>query len=423
MSLRKELKKAYLKLTGQYVKSKPLSHTPVTPRVIPPPYEISVTNIVTEEDFSRNDEFVSQMLKHKWETPPKSFLCFLPYANGSTFLKGGYRTIIAINNALCQKFNAKMYLSFFPEIKDDELEEKFRSTAKIDFPDFEYEIVRYSKVWNLHVDIAMCNFWLGAYPLVKFNNCLEKYYLLQDHESLFYEAGIVSALAERTLYFGFHHFTNSLAIKKYVDFINGRNSTYRYLPGIDHETYYHTQNKSLGEGACRIICYGRPSIGRNCFHFLSKVFKVVKANLDDKVEIISVGEDFDVASYGLEGIVNNYGKYNDLQKLAELYRQCDIGVSLISTPTFSYQHFEYMASGLCLVTNKQEGIADLLMDNDNAIVCEPVVDIMAERIINLVNNPELIARVAKNGAQFAEALDWKKCFDGIAGFILEDKTK
>ncbi len=418
MSIKKELKKAYLKLTGQYTKIKCSNNIPQRS-----PYEIYVTNILSEDDFCKNAEFVQNMRKHKWTNPPKSFLCFLPYGSGSIFLAGGYRTIMAINNALSHRFNTKVYLCFFPITEGKNLEEDFQKSVQEHFPELKYEIVPYSQVWNLHVDVAMCNFWLGAYPLLKFNNCYEKYYLLQDHEALFYESGIVSTLAERTLHFGFYQFTNSMAIKKYIDFINGNNEAYRYFPGIDHKIYYPLQDKNFIKKTYKIIFYGRPSIARNCFYFLIEVLKNVKSTLKDKVEIISVGEDYDVNSYGLNDIIVNYGKFNNLQKLAELYRQCDIGVSLISTPTFSYQHLEYMASGLCLVTNKQDGIVDLLQDGVNAIVCEPTVNIMASRIINLVNSPKTVEEISKNGARFAQKLSWKDCFNGIADFILRDKTK
>lgn len=420
MSIKKELIKVYKRVTGQYKKEKHKLRTPAACYNVP--LEVSLTNMVTDEDFQNNSKFISNMKKHKWIKPPKSFLCFLPYNCGGGLLAGGYRTIMAINEALSCYFKAKVYLCFFPIKNEQEDIEKFNNDVVKLFPKLNYEVVSYSDVWKLHVDVAMCNFWLGAYPLLKFNNCFEKYYLLQDHEALFFEAGIVSTLAEQTLRFGFYQFTNSEAIKNYIDFVNSSKSSYRYLPGIDHKIYYPLPNKGFNKEQYKIIFYGRPSIGRNCFYFVIEVLKKVKFALKDKVEIISVGEDYDVNAYALNGIITNYGRLNSLQKLAEIYRECDVGVSLISTPTFSYQHFEYMASGLCLVTNKQAGIADMLEDGKNAVVCEPIVDIMAKKMVDLINSPEQMKKISKNGISFTEKLDWNSCFEGIANFILRNKN-
>lgn len=420
MTIKKEVKKAYLKLTGQYKK------TPKTPKMLPQllpqlPYEVFVTNVITEEDLQKNQQFITKMRTHHYAKPPKSILCFLPFGAGSTFLAGGYRTILAINDALCRIFKAKIYLCFFPVTESEEYIQKFTEDVAKHFPDLDYEIVSYSKVFDLYVDIAMCNFWLGAYPLVKFNNCREKYNLVQDHEANFYESGIVSTLAERTLSFGFYKIANSQALKNYLEHVDPQTPAYRYFPGIDHSIYYAPKNKNFRKDKYRIIFYGRPSICRNCFSLLVPVLKNLKGLLNDKIEIISVGENYEVKDWGLEGVVTNYGKLNSLSELGELYRQCDIGISLITTPTFSYQHLEYMASGLCLVTNFQSGVNDILKDKENAVVCEPVVDILTSRLLDLINHPELMKKISKNGVKFSMGLDRNACFEGIADFIISDK--
>lgn len=416
MSVKKELKKAYLKLTGQYKK------LPKMPKTISHlPYEVFVTNVITEEDLQKNQQFIVEMRKHHYAEPPKSILCFLPYGVDSAFLAGGFRTIMAINDALCRIFEAKIYLCFFPITEGEEYNKNFAADTAKHFPDLNYEIVSYAKVFDLHVDIAMCNFWLGAYPLVKFNNCREKYNLVQDHEANFYESGIVSTLAERTLSFGFYKIANSMALKNYLEYVDPQAAAYRYLPGIDHNIYYPQKNKNFEKETYKIIFYGRPSICRNCFSLLVPVLKNLKVLMKDKVEIISVGENYDVKNWGLEGVLTNYGKLNSLSELGELYRQCDIGISLISTPTFSYQHLEYMASGLCLVTNFQSGVNDILKDKENAVVCEPVVDILTARLVDLINHPQMMQKISENGIKFSRRLDWDACFKGIADFIVSDK--
>ena len=416
MTIKKELKKAYLKLTGQYKKkTKGLISSRYTV-----PAEIILTNIINEDDIAKNKQFIENMNNHVFKSFPKSFLCFLPYISPEGgFLAGGYRTIISLNNALSTIFGAKIYLCFFPIVSDKKLEIEFAKTLKKYFPKMIFEIVDFTKVYSIQVDVAMCNFWMGAYPLLKFNNCKEKYNLIQDHEAMFYNDAVAS-LAEQSLFFGFYKICNSFALQNYTKFIDNTAATFRYFPGIDHSIYYPIK-KIKNKNVCKIVVYGRPSIPRNAFNFLIPVLQKIKKILGDKVQIISVGEDYDVSYYNLKGIVENYGRFNSLMQLANLYRQCDIGISLITTPTFSYQHLEFMASGLCLVTNKQSGIEDFLKDEENAIVSELSIDIMANKIIDLVNNPKKMQKISTNAVKTTDKLDWDKCFKSIADFIMLDK--
>lgn len=47
-----------------------------------------------------------------------------------------------------------------------------------------FEIIPYSDNFDDYpeVDIALCNWWLTAFPLAKFRKCRQKYYLLQDFD-------------------------------------------------------------------------------------------------------------------------------------------------------------------------------------------------------------------------------------------------
>ena len=82
-----------------------------------------------------------------------------------------------------------------------------------------------------------------------------------------------------------------------------------------------------------------------------------------------------------------------------------------------------MASGLCLVTNRQSGIQDFLTDKENAVVCEMSVDIMAGRIIDLVKHPSEIQKIAVKAVETTDLLDWDTCYQGIADYIMSDKRE
>lgn len=407
MSIKKELKKAYLKLTGQYNKEV-LKYHPLA--------EVVLANIITNQEIIENEAFIKKMLSTELNSSPQSCLCFLPYCHN--IKAGGIKTILLILEALSKQFNCKSYLCFYPVLAEHDknaLKDCFAKNITKDFSDLIYEFIDYSDKLP-SVDIAMCNLWLTAYPLLKFNNCQKKYYLVQDNESLFFPSGDISSLVNETYKFGFYGLTNSLALQRmYAGFTSS--PSFRYLPGVNHKLYYPVENKSFYKDKYKVVFYGRPSISRNCFELLCETFKIVKSQLGNKIEIISVGENYDTNYYGLTGIINNIGQLNSLEKLATLYRECDIGVSLITTPTFSYQHLEFMASGLCLVTNNQDGINDFLEDNVNAVVSSPIPKILASRIIDLIDNPKKLSEISKNAINYSQQLDWDNCLKSICDFI------
>ena len=134
-----------------------------------------------------------------------------------------------------------------------------------------------------------------------------------------------------------------------------------------------------------------------------------------------MGEDYNPADYELDDIVCNEGRVESMQKLAELYRQCDIGISFITTPTFSYQHLEYMASGLCLVTNEQPGITDFIKNEENALVCPMIVDVIAQRIVELINNPKLMKTLSRNAVKSIQSFEWDDFKKSLCNFIKSKK--
>jgi len=374
---------------------------------------------ISEEDLKNNKLFIKNMHKHKWgNETPKSILCFLPYSK--SFLAGGMSTIINLCLNLGKKWNAKIYLCPFPS---NNLFEKdidyYKKNLKQIFKENSFEVVLYQDINNIKTDIAICSFWITAYPLLKYNNCKEKYYLVQDLENTFYPSGSISAMTRFTYDFGFNKLTNSNALAKYMHFYDSKSLIFKYQPGINKEIYYpnkeNIQNKII-----KIVAYGRPNNDRNAFCMLIPVFKSLKEKFKENIEIITVGDNFNPEEYGLKNTIKNYGKLNSLESLAELYRSCDIGISFITTPTFSYQHLEFMASGLCLVTNKQEGIDDFLFDGKNAVVCDPIPNLIVPKIIEIIEDKVKRSNIAESGLKYTNELSWEKCYNSIAEYIIDD---
>lgn len=376
------------------------------------------TNNLSVEDIQNHRKFMLDMKKHKWEEYPKKILFFMHCS--LDMIAGGYKTHLDLIDALRKIYGAKIYICFVPEEKQNKINE-FAKKFNTLYPETNPEYVSLSDINKIYVDLSICLGVLSAIESVKYNNCKEKYQHQGDYSPLFYPSGTETSIIEFIYSLGFYKITNSNGLKSLFQFHNPEDIVFRYQPGIDHSLYYPKQNKQYKKERYKIIFYGRPITPRNMFSFLVPVIKKVKNTLGDKVEFISVGEEYNPENYGLDNKITNLGRLGSLSELAKLYRDCDLGISLISTPTFSYQHLEFMASGLCLITNKQVGVNDFLQDNKNAIVVEPIVNLMAERIIEIINNPEKLEQISKEGVKTVQNLDWNKCFESIASFIYNPK--
>lgn len=126
-----------------------------------------------------------------------------------------------------------------------------------EFPLLNFEIIPYSDNFDDYpeVDIALCNWWLTAFPLAKFRKCRQKYYLLQDFEPCFSQAGSTYAVTEESYRFGFIGLANSSALAGlYRSY--GNWAVYRYQAGVNHRLYYPRPDKTYRKDVYKIVFTG-----------------------------------------------------------------------------------------------------------------------------------------------------------------------
>lgn len=382
------------------------------------PGEIMLPQTLTAAEYEQNRKFISDMRQRNEAFVPQSCLCFLPYCGNLE--AGGIKTVFRLLEALQKNCNTELYINIFPPLASRIEENEYEKAIHKKFPFLHFRFVQTNEIKR--VDIAVCTLWITAFELARFNRCRQKYYLIQDYETLFYPSGTVAALVDETYKFGFYGITNSASLAAiYKNFTDTQ--AFRYFPGVDKSLYYPFDKKIFSKEKYTMIFYGRPSNPRNCFELIALICRQVKAELKEKIQIISVGEDYNPRDYKLDKIICNKGLVSSMQELAELYRHCDIGISFITTPTFSYQHLEYMASGLCLITNEQKGIADFIKDGDNALVCPMIASVIAQRIVELVHNPEQMENLSKNAVNSVKQFDWENFGISVCRFIRSKKTQ
>lgn len=369
---------------------------------------------VTEGDMLENTRNID-FHKGKTFSSIDTVVWFLPTVQH--VLKGGVRTVFTFAEMLSIKHGTLNIFVFCP-LGGNFNTEHFSNLLLQFFPQIKF-ITHVYAVGKSSIDdipkaqIAICTLWTTAYVLLKYNKSQKKIYLMQDYEPLFYEAGSMYSIVEQTYRFGFSCIANTCGVaNKYKQY--SANVNY-FVPGIDHDTFFPDYS-AKPTNHYRLIFYGRPSNPRNCFLLCAKVVQKLKSILKHRIEIISVGAEWDPAEYKLAGIVRNLGLLSDMNEIAKLYRSAHLGLVFMSTPHPSYQPFEYMASGCVVVTNQNEA-NQWLINNDNALIVEPLYFVAAEKICKLLSDNERFMKLAHNGLATAQLYTWHNAFNSFAGHL------
>jgi hypothetical protein len=199
-------------------------------------------------------------------------------------------------------------------------------------------------------------------------------YLVQDDETLFYEASERRLRAEASYALDAIHVVNSTPLAEHLRATYGlpvpdelvlapRIAVPRTLP-----------LRGDGDGPLRVVVYGRPSVGRNLFPTALRgiaMWEAERRRSGDRrpVEVISVGEPEQFRYRIGERLVTAPGVLS-WDAYLELLGTAHLGVSLMASPHPSYPPLEMAASGLVVVTNRW-GPKDLARVSPRIVSCEP----------------------------------------------------
>ncbi|WP_334078984.1 rhamnosyltransferase WsaF family glycosyltransferase [Microbulbifer sp. M83] len=341
---------------------------------------------------------------------PKSVMWFLPVVTHA--LKGGVRTVFTFAEELSKKYNTLNYFVIYSFNGKDFNSESLSTSLRLNFPNLRFLVIKQRRgVDSIETlpssQIAFCTLWTTAFLLAKYNNTLRKYYFMQDYEPMFYQGGPVYMMIEQTYRLGFSCIANTPGVgNKYKQYSNDVTT---FFPGVDHQTFYPAQRDS-GARPHKIVFYGRPDNPRNCFSLGIQILLEVKAELGDDVEIYSVGAEWSEKKQGVEGKIKNLGLLNSVEEVAQLYRASDLGLVFMATPHPSYQPIEYMASGCVVATNVNEPNSWLL-NNENALLLEPLPGVASNRICNLLRDSKKMSAFKRAGLETVKKYRWSEAFE------------
>jgi GT2 family glycosyltransferase/glycosyltransferase involved in cell wall biosynthesis len=269
-------------------------------------------------------------------------------------------------------------------------------------------------------NIAFCTLWTSAYQLARYNRCQGKFYLVQDFEGSFSRQNSVFGLAEETYRFGFIGVANTPGVCSMYESY-GNEAEY-FIPAVDR-TIFSPATLDLRNDSFRIVFYGRPDKPRNAFALAVESLRELKRRQGDRVEILSVGAEYDVKTYNLEGVLVNLGLLPDIQTVASVYRHSHIGLVFMLSKHPSYQPLEFMASGCAVVTNVNEANSWLLRHRENSMTVPPLKTPIVEAIEELMDDEQLRKRLLAGGLKTISQTTWERELDVVHKFVIRGERR
>jgi glycosyltransferase involved in cell wall biosynthesis len=263
-------------------------------------------------------------------------------------------------------------------------------------------------------DLAIATLWTSAYALLQYPHVKARAYFVQDYEPLFYPAGSYYALAEQTYRMGFYGIFNTQGLHDYVT-ANYPMEGCWFEPTVERSVFH--SRRPARKGPVRLFFYGRPSTDRNAFELGLATLRQLKQELGPAVEIVTAGEKWDPAAFGVEGVIQNYGVL-PYEKTGDLYRECDVGLCFMFTKHPSYLPFEMMACGVTVVTNNNPSNLWLLEHERNCLLAEPTYSCVLEQLRRAVQDAPLRARIGAAAVERVTRTTWEEQVDKVYSVIM-----
>ena len=353
--------------------------------------------------FERESKALLEQSKPK----SKRFIWFVPKC--SNVWGGGHYTIFRFANYFSNQYGVDNIIYFYNHEQSlDVTIEKISNDLNNALPNCK---LRIKSIFDElpDCDAVIATTWQSAYHVDKFSHATQKFYFMQDYESLFYPAGTNALQANYTYSFGFKGITGGLWLKELFQSYGGK--AQEYIFSADRDIFYPSQPMDKSKTVERIFFYGRPSTERRAFELGMSALDLISQK-HPNVEIIIAGLDnLDTPLFPctLKGNLS-------LKDTGSLYRTCDIGIALSAT-NLSYLPVELMASGCAVVTNGGPQVEWFCQKNHNAMVVAPTAKSISDAVSLLINDPDMRYQLISNGLKTIEQHTWEGEMDKIFHYI------
>lgn len=259
-------------------------------------------------------------------------------------------------------------------------------------------------------DKAVATLWSTLDFLALYPNIAERYYLVQNYETNFYQPGEFFRFRANQTYnacFNLKYITISKWCENWLKDSYGKKSKYA-RNGID-TTRFCAHKRKL-ENKVRILVEGNSD---DFYKNVDESFAIID-NLDpNKYEIWYMSYQGEPKkNYKVDKFLHRV----PYEKVPQVYAQCDILIKSSLLESFSYPPLEMMATGGYVVVAPNEGNIEYLIDGKNCLFYEhDDLQTAVQCIERICRDKQLQEVLYSNGVKTALDRDWNK----LTGEILD----
>jgi glycosyltransferase involved in cell wall biosynthesis len=182
--------------------------------------------------------------------------------------------------------------------------------------------------------------------------------------------------------------------------------------GVDIDTHYRTNEKIYDKNEDEFILgfLGRMTIGKGA-KLLLPILRKVKKEIPN-IKLLTAGDDLNtkgeiiqlIQDYGLSENIVDFGYIYDIQKKNSFFSSLDIFLLPSSHEGMNLTLLEALACQTPVLTTKEA----ITFEHDNTFVTTTRnVKDMADKVIELYNSPNILAKIRRKSRFVAEKYTWK----------------
>lgn len=242
------------------------------------------------------------------------------------------------------------------------------------------------------------NSFLNSYPKIK-----EKYYLVQNYETDFYEVGNYSRIIANLTYNAFDDL-KYITISKWCE--NWLRDDFGKRPafapnGLDSSIFKYSDKDLTKDRKVRVLVEGN---SKDHYKNVDESFEIVNKLDKEKFEIWYLSYNGEPKDWYRVDKFFNKVPYD---KVGEVYASCDILIKSSKLESFSYPPLEMMATGGIAIVAPNEGNIEYLRHGENCLLYEQGnIQNALQMISQVCDNNELRRKLRLNGLETARKRDW-----------------
>lgn len=337
------------------------------------------------EPLRASERAASEPLHVAWVVPP--------FGVGG----GGHTTIFRMVRALEEAGHRCSIWVHDPKGVDRSASGTMRKRIRDHYFEIDAEVHRGTDEWS-GADVVVATGWDTVYRVLRLAGCGERAYFVQDHEPEFYATSARSVFAEQSYTYGLHCICASPWLAELMQARYGASAS-AFTLGVDLEEYGQDDSPRRSD---MVTFYARSFTERRGVELGLLALAEVKRRLPNTR----------IALYGAPNAPQAPFAYQQLgvvspARLSRLYNEASVGLSL-SLTNYSLIPLEMMACGLPVVELAGRACEGVFGEDDSLISLaheNPMA--IADRIVELLEDPQLRGQRAAAALTFAQANSWE----------------